>query len=77
MFNNQEPEEIFTHNMLYLRKERHWSQKETAKKLGIGFLTLRRIEKGILPKWFRSSKIFTISEVFDISVHDLFYTFLQ
>ena len=50
-----EPQTSFTHlgrNLFILRKIHRLSQKEMAKRLGIGVGSLRRLESGTLPPRF-------------------------
>ena len=43
-------EQIMLHNIAWLRKHYGYSQKRMAKLLGIGIVSLRKIEKGEMPK---------------------------
>ena len=42
-------EEIVAHNLLWLRKQYGYSQKEMARLLGIGVGSLRKLEHGVIP----------------------------
>ena len=59
-------------NIKLIRKVNDLSQKEMAKKLGIGVKTLSKLEKGIISPRLSTSLIFEISKCFDIPIQDLF-----
>lgn len=55
-----------------LRMQNNLNQKEMAKKLGIGVTSLRKIERGELPKRMGCSVLLRLCKVFDIRLSELF-----
>lgn len=59
-------------NLYLIRKKNGLTQKEMAKRIGIGINTLRQLEKGIIPSRVSVGLIFNISNEFNIEPHELF-----
>ena len=62
----------FCDNIVFLRKQRKLTQKETAKGMGICLATLRSIERGTFPPRVSYKVLFYTSRFFDLSLDDLF-----
>lgn len=63
---------IFCENMRILRAIHHLSQKEMAKKIGIGVKSLSFIEHGNIPPRLSTEIVWQVSKCFDISPSALF-----
>lgn len=59
-------------NLYLIRKKNGLTQKEMAKRIGIGINTLRQLEKGIIPSRVSVGLIFNISNEFNIEPYELF-----
>ena len=59
-------------NLYLIRKKNSLTQKEMAKRIGIGINTLRQLEKGNIPSRVSVGLIFNISNEFNIEPHELF-----
>lgn len=57
---------ILSHNILYLRTKNHITKKEMAKILGIGIITLNKIEQGFLPPRLSVEILFRIRDYFGV-----------
>ena len=63
---------VFCQNIKKLREKNGLSEKEMAKILGIGAISLEKIEQGIIPYRTGVKLIFNISQHFGIEPHKLF-----
>ncbi|MBQ5321300.1 MAG: helix-turn-helix transcriptional regulator [Oscillospiraceae bacterium] len=70
---NEKEIRVFCENIRYLRKKNGLSEKEMAKKLGIGIKSLNSIESGYLPPRVTVDIIYAIYENFGILPKDIFY----
>ena len=68
---NKDVVEIFTSNVVWLRKTNSLSKVKMCKILGIGYGSLNKIEKGILPPKLSVDVIFRIARYFGISAGNL------
>lgn len=59
-------------NLYLIRKKNGLTQKEMAKRIGIGINTLRQLEKGTIPSRVSVGLIFNISNEFNIEPYELF-----
>ena len=64
---NKEELQIFCKNLKYLRKKYKLSQKEMAKICGVGVLSIRKLENGIIPKHLGAGIFINISKVLRMS----------
>ena len=58
---------IFTENIIYLRKVNNLSLKEMSEILNISTYSIKKIEKGLLPSRLKVSVLFKIQKYFGIS----------
>lgn len=64
--------ELFSRQMIRLRKEQGFSKKKMAKTLEIGIGTLTKIEKGERPPRLSVEIVYNIQDAFGIIPHELF-----
>ena len=64
--------ENLSKNIKEIRKANGLTQKEMAKRLGIGVSSLSKLENGILPPRLTVDVLFIIERNFHIKVHRLF-----
>ena len=57
----------FCKNVLYLRKEYGYTQKEMANILGISVSSLRKVEKGMIPRCITAETLYNLCYYFQIS----------
>ena len=69
--------ETLTHNLLWLRKKRGYSQKTMAQLMGIGVKSLRALERGELPPRLTVACLPPVCRHFQISLSELFGTWLD
>ena len=69
--NRHEEITIFCQNIGVLREWNGLSQKEMAKILGIGVVSLAKMEQGIIPPRGGIEVIFRLSQYFKIELHKL------
>ena len=63
---------IFCQNVKMLREKNDLSEKEMAKILGIGVISLEKFEQGIIPHRTGVKLIFSLSQHFKIEPYKLF-----
>ena len=66
---------VFCQNVKTLREKNGLNKKEMAKILGIGVISLEKIEQGIIPHRTGVKTILKISQHFRIDPHKLFIRF--
>ncbi len=64
--------EVFMENVVFLRLAHGFSKRKMAELLCISVPTLNKIENGIFPKKLDVDVVWQISDVFDITISDLF-----
>ena len=70
--NNKEEITAFMENVAFLRRQNKLTKKKMCEILGIGILSLNKIEKGQLPKRITVEVIFKIKKYFGINASELF-----
>ena len=64
--------DIFCQNIKILRAKNNLSKREMAKIMGIGTVSLTKIETGVLPSKTKSVVIFRLYKRFNLKADDLF-----
>ena len=68
---NKDVIEVFTNNVVWLRKINNISKRKMCEILEIGIGSLNKIEKGILPPRLSVDVLFAIAHYFEISAEKL------
>ena len=67
--------EILGKNLLSLRRKHRLTQKEMAKRLGVGIKSLRSLERGVIPERLACDLLFAVLFQFGVPPAKLFIPF--
>ena len=60
------------HNLIYLRRKHNLTQKQMAQTLGIGIVSWRMIERGVMPPRLSAKVVYRAADAFGVDASRLF-----